>query len=213
MTMRHLLADHPIVPVIVLDDASAAVDLAEALSAGGIHCAEITLRTPTAADTIASIAGVADFVVGAGTVLTVADLDRSVDAGARFVVSPGFDEAVVEHALEMGVGVLPGAATATEVQRAMGAGVDVVKFFPAGQLGGLRTIDALAAPFAGIGFVPSGGVTPDNAAEYLAHPAVPAISGSWMAGRELLAHRDFDEIRRRTADAVARIAGTAGTAG
>ncbi len=106
----------------------------------------------------------------------------------------------------LGVGILPGVATATEVQHAVGRGVDVVKFFPAGQLGGLRTIDALAAPFGGVGFVPSGGVTADNAAEYLAHPSVPAISGSWMAPRDLIAAGDFDEIRRRTAAAVAAIA-------
>ena len=204
--MRALLADHPIVPVIVIEDAGAATELAGAHADGGIRCAEITLRTRGARDAIAAIADIPGFTVGAGTVLTVDDLERVVELGARFIVSPGFDDALVDRAAELGVGILPGAATATEVQRAVGRGVEVVKFFPAGQLGGLRTIDALAAPFAGIGFVPSGGVTVDNAAEYLAHPSVPAISGSWMAGRELIAARDFDEIRRRSAEVVGRIA-------
>lgn len=205
MTMRALLADHRIVPVIVIEDAGATTELAGALADGGIRCAEITLRTRAALDAIAAVATIPGFTVGAGTVLTVDDLERVVDLGARFIVSPGFDDALVQRANDLGVGILPGTATATEVQRAVARGVDVVKFFPAGQLGGLRTIDALAAPFPGIGFVPSGGVTVDNAAEYLAHPSVPAISGSWMAGRELIAARDFDEIRRRTAVAVEAI--------
>ena len=205
--MRALLADHPIVPVIVIEDADAATELAGALAEGGIRCAEITLRTRGARDAIAAIADIPDFIVGAGTVLSVDDLEQVVDLGAKFIVSPGFDDALVDRAAELGVGILPNAATATEVQRAFGRGVYVVKFFPAGQLGGLRTIDALAAPFPGIGFVPSGGVTVDNAAEYLAHPSVPAISGSWMAGRELIAARDFDEIRRRSAEVVGRISG------
>ena len=205
MTMRALLADHRIVPVIVIEDAGAATELVGALADGGIRCAEITLRTRAALDAIAAVADIPGFTVGAGTVLTIDDLERVVDLGARFIVSPGFDDALVQRANDLGVGILPGAATATEVQHAVARGVEVVKFFPAGQLGGLRTIDALAAPFPGIGFVPSGGVTVDNAAEYLAHPSVPAISGSWMAGRELIAARDFDEIRLRTASAVAAI--------
>jgi 2-dehydro-3-deoxyphosphogluconate aldolase/(4S)-4-hydroxy-2-oxoglutarate aldolase len=207
MTMRALLADHRIVPVIVIEDAGAAVDLAGALADGGIRCAEVTLRTSAALDAITALADIPGFTVGAGTVLSANDLQRVVDLGARFIVSPGFDDDLVALATTLQVGILPGAATATEVQHAVARGVEVVKFFPAGQLGGLRTIDALAAPFPDVGFVPSGGVTVDNAAEYLAHPSVPAISGSWMAGRELIAARDFDEIRRRTAEVVARIGG------
>ena len=207
MTMRAFLADNRIVPVIVIDDAGAATDLVGALVDGGIRCAEITMRTPAGLHAIAAVAGIPGFTVGAGTVLSPIELQRVVDVGARFIVSPGFDDELVGLARTLGVGVLPGVATATEVQRAVGQGVEVVKFFPAGQLGGLRTIDALAAPFPGTGFVPSGGVTADNAAEYLAHPSVPAISGSWMAGRELIAARDFDEIRRRTTEVVARIGG------
>ena len=208
--MRELLVENRIVPVIMIDDAGVADELAGALAAGGIHCAEVTLRTPAGLDAISAMANIPGFTVGAGTVLRANDLQRVVDLGARFIVSPGFDDDLVALAQTLGVGILPGAATATEVQHAVARGVGVVKFFPAGHLGGLPTIDALAAPFVGVGFVPSGGVTVDNAAEYLAHPAVPAISGSWMAGRELIAARDFDEIRRRSAEVVAAIGSVPG---
>lgn len=205
---RDLLAGNPVVPVIVLDDAAHAPELVAALAAGGIRCAELTLRTPAGLHAIAAVAGTADFVVGAGTVITLDDLDRVIDAGAEFIVSPGFDDELVARALERGVPVLPGTATASEVQRAAKVGLDVVKFFPADRLGGLPTIAALSAPFVGMGFVPSGGVTLTNAVEYLGHPAVPAVSGSWMATRTLIAAGDFDEIERLSRALVAAI-GTA----
>lgn len=198
---RRLLQGNPIVPVVVIDDAARAPELVAALIAGGIRCAEITLRTPAGMDAIAAVAGTPGFAVGAGTVLTRDDLERSVDAGATFLVSPGFDDELVERAQQLQVAVLPGVATGTEVQRAVKAGLDTVKFFPADRLGGLPTIAALAAPFAGVGFVPSGGVSSANAAEYLAHPAVPAISGSWMVGRDLIRAGDFDAIQRLSLEA------------
>jgi 2-dehydro-3-deoxyphosphogluconate aldolase/(4S)-4-hydroxy-2-oxoglutarate aldolase len=198
-------AGHPIVPVVVIDDAGHTPDLVAALVTGGIHCAEITLRTPAGLAAIAAAAGVDGFRVGAGTVLSIGDLEKTVDAGARFIVSPGFDDELVARALELGVDVLPGTATATEVQRAMKAGVGTVKFFPADRLGGLATIAALAAPFPHMSFIPSGGVAAANAAEYLAHPAVPAVSGSWMAGRELIAAGDFAAIERLSREAVSAI--------
>ena len=203
---RELLAGHPVVPVIVLDDAAHAPELVAALAAGGIRCAEITLRTAAGLAAIASVADTTDFVVGAGTVLSVADLDRCVDAGARFIVSPGFDDELVARAAHHGVAVLPGVATATEVQRATRAGLDVVKFFPADRLGGLPTIAALAAPFVGMGFVPSGGVTAANAVEYLAHSAVPAVSGSWMATRDLINAGDFAAIERLSREFIRALA-------
>ncbi|WP_210506981.1 bifunctional 4-hydroxy-2-oxoglutarate aldolase/2-dehydro-3-deoxy-phosphogluconate aldolase [Naasia sp. SYSU D00057] len=202
---RALLAENPIVPVVVLDDAANAPELVAALAAGGIRCAEFTLRTPAGLGAIAAVAGTADFAVGAGTVLSLDDLERSVDAGATFLVSPGFDDELVERAMERGVAVLPGVATGTEVQRAAKAGLDTVKFFPADRLGGLPTIAALAAPFVGMGFVPSGGVTGANAPEYLAHPAVPAVSGSWMAPRSLIGSGDFEAIERLSSEAVVAI--------
>jgi 2-dehydro-3-deoxyphosphogluconate aldolase/(4S)-4-hydroxy-2-oxoglutarate aldolase len=191
------LAGHPVIPVIVIDEAARAVDLAHALAAGGIRCAEVTLRTPAALDSLAAMGDVDDFTAGAGTVRSVAEFAAAADHGARFVVSPGFDPEVVATATERGIAALPGIATATELQHALGAGVRTVKFFPADRLGGLAGIAALAAPFPEMGFVPSGGVTAASAAEYLAHPAVPAVSGSWMAPRELIAAGDFAEIERR----------------
>lgn len=203
---RRFLAEHPIVPVVVIDDAAAAPDLAAALTAGGIRCAEITLRTPAGLSAIGAVAAIDGFTVGAGTVLTADDLRRTVDAGARFIVSPGYDDELVDLAGQLGVPILPGAATATEVQRAAKAGLDTVKFFPADRLGGLPTIAALASPFVGMGFVPSGGVSLLNIADYLGHPAVPAVSGSWMVGRGLIADGDFDAIQRLSAEATQAIA-------
>jgi 2-dehydro-3-deoxyphosphogluconate aldolase/(4S)-4-hydroxy-2-oxoglutarate aldolase len=195
------LAQHPIVPVIVIDDAGAAPDLADALIRGGIRCAEITLRTPDAFAAITSIAGRADFAAGAGTVLSLADLERVADAGAVFAVSPGFDPDLVERARALGIAMLPGIATATEAQHALRTGVRTVKFFPADRLGGLATISALAAPFPELRFVPSGGVSEGNLVEYLGHPAVRSVSGSWMAPRDLLAAGDFSQIETRSRQA------------
>jgi 2-dehydro-3-deoxyphosphogluconate aldolase/(4S)-4-hydroxy-2-oxoglutarate aldolase len=185
-----------IVPVVTIDDADRAPDVAAALAAGGIGCAEITLRTPQGLEAIRKTASRSDIVVGAGTVLSVEQVDHCVDAGAQFLVSPGFDDEVVARAQFHGVAILPGVATATEIQRALRAGLDVVKFFPADRLGGLETIAALAAPLAGVRFVPSGGVNPSNAAAYLRHPAIFGISGSWMATRDAIAAGDYDAIER-----------------
>jgi 2-dehydro-3-deoxyphosphogluconate aldolase/(4S)-4-hydroxy-2-oxoglutarate aldolase len=185
---------HRIVPALTIDDADTAEALARALAAGGISCAEVTLRTPAAFGAIAAMSRVPDFIVGVGTVLTPDQLDAAIEAGARFAVSPGFDDDVVDAALRRGIGVLPGVATATDLTRAVRRGIGVVKFFPADRLGGLATIRALAAPFVGMGFVPSGGVTTDLAVEYLADPAVVAVSGSWMAPRALIGAGDFDAI-------------------
>jgi 2-dehydro-3-deoxyphosphogluconate aldolase/(4S)-4-hydroxy-2-oxoglutarate aldolase len=185
-----------IVPVVTIDDADRAMDVAAALVAGGIGCAEITLRTPQGLEAIREAASRSDIVVGAGTVLSVEQVDRCVDAGAQFLVSPGFDDDVVARAQFHGVAILPGVATATEIQRAIRAGLDVVKFFPADRLGGLATIAALAAPLAGVRFVPSGGVNPSNAGDYLRHPAIFGISGSWMVTRDAIAAGDYDAIER-----------------
>ena len=201
MSTLETIARVGIVPVITIDDAARAVDLASALAAGGIDCAEITLRTPAGLAAIAAIAeALPDFTVGAGTVLTADDVTRVTDAGARFVVSPGFDDEVVDHARELGVLPVPGVATATEVQRALRAGVDHVKLFPAGPLGGRTMIDALAAPFPQVRFLPSGGVTAADAAHYLESPAVFAISGSWMATRAMIAAGDWSTITRLSAE-------------
>ena len=150
----------------------------------------------------AAEAAAADFLVGAGTVLTAADVERAVEAGARFVVSPGFDDAVVARSADVGVPSVPGVATATEVQRAQAAGLARLKFFPAGPMGGLATIEALSAPFPGVLFMPSGGVGASNAAEYAGSHAVFAVSGSWMAPRALIAEGAWAEITRRSREAM-----------
>lgn len=196
-----VLDGHLIVPVVVLDDSGFAPDVASALAAGGVECFEITLRTPAALDAIAAVAHGAS-LVGAGTVLTAEDVDRVVDAGARFIVTPGFDRAVVDRALERGIDILPGVATATEVQYALAAGLSAVKLFPAHLLGGIDAVGALSGPFPHIAFVPSGGVSAKNIGAYLAHPNVPAVSGSWMAGADLLRARDVAGIERLSREAV-----------
>jgi len=199
------LRDARIIPVVVIDDADRAGDLVDALAEGGIGCAEFTLRTPAGLSALRN-ASRAGFLAGAGTVISPEQVEQCADAGASFIVSPGFDPEVVERALSLGMAVLPGIATATELQRATRAGVDVIKFFPADRLGGLGTIEALAAPFPGSRFVPSGGVNAANAREYLAHPSIWAVSGSWMVRRDWIASADFPAVREASALAVQSIA-------
>ncbi len=190
MTVFEDLAQHRIVPVVVLQDAADAALLADALVAGGLPVAEITFRTAAAADSIRAMADRGDVLVGAGTVLTADQVDAAVAAGARYVVSPGTSRAVVERCAEHGVPALPGAVTATEVQAALELGLDTVKFFPAGTSGGAAAIKALAAPFGGMKFVPTGGIGPANLAEYLAVSAVVAVGGSWMVPADRVAAHD-----------------------
>lgn len=184
------LAARVLVPVVVLREASDAVVLADALVAGGLPVAEVTFRTAAAPEAIRIMAGRGDVLVGAGTVLTPAQVDQAVAAGARYVVSPGTSRAVVERCFEHGVAVLPGAVTATEVQAALELGLGTVKFFPAGTSGGAAAIRALAAPFGGVRFVPTGGVGPANLAEYLAVASVVAVGGSWMVPADRVAAGD-----------------------
>lgn len=197
------IADVRLVPVVVLDDARDAAGLGDALVAGGLPVAEVTFRTAAAPDAIRVLADRGDLLVGAGTVLTPQQVDQAVAAGASFVVSPGLSRAVVERCREHGVLPLPGAVTATEVQAALELGVTTVKFFPAGTSGGPAAIAALAAPFAGVTFVPTGGIGPDDLPAYLDVPAVVAVGGSWMVPRDAIAAGDVDEVRRRAAAAVA----------
>ncbi len=197
------LAAHRLVPVVVLDEARDAGPLADALVAGGLPVAEVTFRTAAAADAIRAMADRGDVLVGAGTVVTPEQVDQAVAAGAAYLVSPGISRAVVERAQEHGVPVLPGAVTATEVQAALELGLSTVKFFPAGTSGGSKAIAALAAPFGGLRFVPTGGVGPANLDEYLALPCVAAVGGSWMVPRDRVRAGDLDGVRALVADAVA----------
>jgi len=164
--------------------------------------AEVTFRTPKAGDALSSMAEDSDMIVGAGTVISSTQVDAAVTAGARFVVSPGYSDAVVTRCRELGVPVLPGVATASELIAAFEAGLTTVKFFPAEPLGGLPLLRALAAAFPEARFVPTGGISAANAASYLAEPVVLAVGGSWMVAKELISQKDWKRVTRLTAEAV-----------
>jgi len=195
-----VLDGHRVVPVVVLDDPARADDLGAALVAGGLPVAEATFRTPHAAAVLRRLADRGDLVVGAGTVITAEQVDRAHDAGARFVVSPGLSADVVRRCQALGLPVFPGVSTATEIIAALDLGLDTVKFFPAEAYGGLATVKALAAAFPQVRFMPTGGITAASAPDYLAHPSVVAVGGSWMVAPDLLAAGDWDEVTRRCAD-------------
>ncbi len=202
MAVLEQLATRRIVPVVVLDEAAHANPLADALVAGGLPVAEVTFRTAAAPEAIRIMADRGDILIGAGTVLTVAQVDQAVAAGANYIVSPGTSRAVVERCQEHGIAVLPGAVTATEVQAALELGLTTVKFFPAGTSGGAPAIKALSAPFGDVKFVPTGGVSAKNLHEYLAVPSIVAVGGSWMVDKALVNAGKFDEIAKLSAEAV-----------
>jgi 2-dehydro-3-deoxyphosphogluconate aldolase/(4S)-4-hydroxy-2-oxoglutarate aldolase len=190
-----------VVPVIVLERAVDARPVAAALAAGGCSLIEITLRTPAAVAAIAALSTDPSVIVGAGTVLNAAQVGAAQAAGARFIVSPGLDATVVAAARSLGLPVLPGVTTATEIQTAWNLGLRLVKFFPAGIAGGAAAVRALAAIFRDMRFMPTGGIREADLPDYLAIPAVIACGGSWLAPSELIAAGDYSEITRRTAAA------------
>lgn len=210
MTPLTALFTHRLVPVVVIDDADTAPGLAEALLAGGLPVAEVTFRTPAAPAAIEAMGAYDELLVGAGTVRTPDQVDQAVEAGARYIVSPGLSVAVVERCQELGVPVLPGAVTATEVQAAVDLGLDTVKFFPAETSGGIEAIKALAAPFWDVSFVPTGGVTPALLPDYLAVPAIRAVGASGMVPRAAIAARDFATVERLVREAVDLVASAKG---
>jgi len=198
-----------VVPVVELDDAEAAVELADALTAGGIAAAEITFRTAAAANAIRAISRARpSFLVGAGTLVRPVAVEAAIEAGARFAVSPGFSRLVDRATARHGLPYIPGVANATDIQLCLEAGHSIVKLFPAEALGGLRLLRALAGPFApnGIRFMPTGGISPLNLAEYLAEPSVACVGGTWIASRSAIARRDFAEVTRLAGDAVRLVA-------
>jgi 2-dehydro-3-deoxyphosphogluconate aldolase/(4S)-4-hydroxy-2-oxoglutarate aldolase len=197
MTIDDILRVGPVMPVVVIDDAARAVPLARALVAGGIRAIEITLRTGAALEAIQAIArDVPDAIPGVGTAVTGADVLAALDAGARFIVSPGSTPALMEAALGSGLPFLPGVATASELMAGMAAGLSAFKFFPAAQAGGVEGLKALGGPFPNARFCPTGGVSPANAAAYLALPNVACVGGSWIAPREMIAAGDFAKIEQ-----------------
>jgi len=200
-----------LVPVIVIDDPAAAAPLGRALSAGGLPCAEVTFRTAGARDALARLAAECpDVLAGAGTVLTPAQAKDARDAGAKFVVAPGFNPAVVDFCLENSIPVFPGIATPSEIEAAIGRGLTVLKFFPAEPLGGLPYLKAIAAPYVGISFMPTGGISLQNVEAYLSFSRVVACGGSWMAPTEWIASGQFDRISAEVARAVAAVQPTNG---
>ena len=199
-----------IIPVVALERAADAPRLADALVAGGLPCAEITFRTAAAADAIRALAGRADFSVGAGTVLDLEQARRAADSGATFVVSPGLNPKVVRFCLDDGIPVLPGVCTPSDITLAFEMGLELLKFFPAEAMGGLKTLDALAGPFPMMRFVPTGGIDPRNLRDYLRHPRVAACGGSWMVKAGLIAEGRFADIARLTREAVELARGASG---
>lgn len=202
-----LLGANRIVPVIEIDDAADAAPLTAALAAGGITIVEITFRTPAGLEAVRSAAAGTGSVVGAGTVLSPADVDAAVRAGAAFGVSPGWNPSTAARALELGFPLIPGVTGASDIQQRLAEGHRIVKFFPAEANGGVSALRQLSAPFAhsGISFMPTGGVNGDNAAEYLAIPSVAAVGGSWVAPRALVRTGDFAHITQLATAAVSAI--------
>lgn len=192
----------PVVPVVVVDDLADAVPLARALVAGGLPAIEVTLRTPVALDAIRAIAAeVPGAVVGAGTVVTAEQVGQVVTAGARFLVSPGWTDALLEAMRESGVPFLPGVSTTSEVVALLERGVREMKFFPAEAAGGTAYLKALAAPLPQARFCPTGGITPASAPEYLALPNVGCVGGSWMLPKDAVAGRDWARVERLAREA------------
>jgi 2-dehydro-3-deoxyphosphogluconate aldolase/(4S)-4-hydroxy-2-oxoglutarate aldolase len=195
-----------VVPVVKIERAEDAVELGRALLAGGLPCAEITFRTAAAEEAIRRISSsLPDIVLGAGTVLSVDQADRAVSAGAQFVVCPGFNQKVVGWCLQNEIPVTPGVTTPTEIDMALDKGLDILKFFPAEASGGIKMLKAIAAPYAGVKFIPTGGINQDNLADYLAHPSVHCCGGSWLVKANLISAGKFDEITRLTRDAVSLV--------
>ena len=198
-----VLGDLGIVPVVAIERAEDAVELGRALLAGGLPCAEITFRTAAAEEAIRSISSsLPDVLVGAGTVLSVDQAKRAVSAGAQFIVSPGFNEKVVDWCLENEVAVTPGVLTPTEIEMGLDRGLNILKFFPAEAMGGIATLKAISGPYGDVRFMPTGGINQNNLADYLAQPNVHCCGGSWFVKANLILAGKFDEITQMTRDAV-----------
>lgn len=205
MASDHMFA-HRVVPVVIIDDAKTAKPLAEAMVAGGLPVAEVTFRTDAAAAAISAMRDVEGLILGAGTVVNPEQVRMAVDCGATFLVSPGLRPDVVEAAQAFGVPILPGCVTPTEIMQAQSFNLDVVKFFPANVYGGAAAIKALSAPFGGMRFVPTGGVSAANIGDFLSLSCIPAVGGSWMVPVDKIRAGEYDAITQLCAEAVAAAA-------
>lgn len=193
-----------IIPVVVLDDAKDAKPLGQALMEGGLPCAEVTFRTEAAEESIRILTKeFPDMLVGAGTVLTTEQVDRAVAAGAKFIVSPGINPKIVDYCVKKNIPITPGTCNPSNVETALEFGLDVVKFFPAEPAGGLKYIKAIAAPYAGVCFMPTGGINAENVKEYLKYDRIIACGGSWMVKGDLIKSGNFEKIKELTAEAAA----------
>ncbi len=198
-----------IIPVVAIDNAETAVSLGKALLDGGLPCAEITFRTAAAADSIKKMSAAhPDLLVGAGTVLTVEQAKAAKAAGAKFIVTPGFDAAVVDWCLANDMPITPGVMTPTDINQALAKGLHLLKFFPAEAAGGIKALKAIGGPYVGIKFIPTGGIGPDNLADYLRLPMVHACGGSFMVQEQLIANGKFDEIQKLAETAVSIVNST-----
>ncbi len=202
-TIAEQFYGYGVVPVVVLEDVKDALPLAAALVEGGLPCAEVTFRTEAAEESIRLMSEkYPEMLVGAGTVLTIEQVDRAVTAGAKFIVSPGFDPEIVDYCLEKKIPVFPGCITPSEVAQAVKRGLQVVKFFPAEQAGGVAMIKAMAAPYTMVKFMPTGGISAKNLADYLSFGKILCCGGSWMVKGDLIKNGEFDKIRELTKEAV-----------
>jgi 2-dehydro-3-deoxyphosphogluconate aldolase/(4S)-4-hydroxy-2-oxoglutarate aldolase len=201
------LAELKIVPIVVIDKAEHAAPLGEVLVAGGLPVVEVTFRTPAAEQAVRTLANRDYLLVGAGTILTTEQADRAIDAGAQFLVTPGTNPKVVEHAVKRGLPIVPGIATPSEIELAMSLGAAALKFFPAETMGGVAALRAFIGPYANTQFIPTGGITPELLPNYLAVKQVLACGGSWVAPREFLATGRFDVISALIEDAKKLLAG------
>ena len=203
-TLEERFYDYAVVPVVVLNDADDAVPLADALIKGGLPCAEVTFRTDAAEESIRRICeSFPDMLVGAGTVLTTEQVERPHKAGAKFIVSPGFDPEIIDCCISIGLPVLPGCITPSEIAQAVKRGLKVVKFFPAEQSGGVAMIKAMAAPYSMVKFMPTGGISTKNLADYLSCDKILCCGGSWMVKEDLIKSGSFDKITDMTREATA----------
>lgn len=203
MEMLDKLSLAGLVPVIKVEDALDAVPLCRALRDGGLPVAEITFRSSAAEEAIRLVhEELPDVLLGAGTVLTIDQVDRAVAAGAAYIVAPGFNPKIVAHCQSLGVPILPGCSSPTDIEMALEMGIHTVKFFPAEAAGGLKFIKAIAAPYGDVTFVPTGGINEQNVLDYLAFPKVRAVGGSWMVPADAIRSKDFDRITRLTRQAI-----------
>ena len=197
------LGEIGIIPVVAIDDADTAVSLGQALLDGGLPCAEITFRTAAAAEAILNISAVLpDILVGAGTVLTVKQAEQAATAGAKFIVTPGFDAAVVDWCLANNMPITPGVMTPTDINQAIAKGLNILKFFPAEAAGGVKALKAIGGPYVGLKFIPTGGISAGNLADYLSLPMVHACGGSFMVKKQLIADGQFETITQLAKTAV-----------